>query len=54
MLFYHWLGMNGCLSEELENNKALEKYAELVRDYDTWRCTENVDEGVICKHKNHL
>lgn len=54
MLFYHWLGMNGCLSEELENNKALEKFAELVRDYDTWRWSELGDEGVICKQINDL
>lgn len=54
MLFYHWLGMNGCLSEELENNKALERFAELVRDYDTWRWSELGDEGVICKQVNDL
>lgn len=27
MLFYHWLGMNGCLSEELETIKVLELFA---------------------------
>ena len=54
MLFYHWLGMNGCLSEELENNKALERFAELVRDYDTWRWSELGEEGVICKQVNDL
>lgn len=54
MLFYHYLGMNGCLSEELENNKALERFAELVRDYDTWRWSELGDEGVICKQVNDL
>ena len=51
---FYWLGMNGCLSEELENNKALEKFAELVRDYDTWRWSELGDEGVICKQINDL
>lgn len=54
MLFYHWLGMNGCLSEELENNKALERFAELVRDYDTWRWSELGEDGVICKQVNDL
>lgn len=54
MLFYHWLGMNGCLSEELENNKALERFAELVRNYDTWRWSELGADGVICKQVNDL
>lgn len=54
MLFYHWLGMNGSLSEELENNKALERFAELVRDYDTWRWSELGEDGVICKQVNDL
>ena len=54
MLFYHWLGMNDCLSEELDNNKALERFAELVRDYDTWRWSELGEEGVICKQVNDL
>lgn len=54
MLFYHLLGMNGCLSEELENNKALERFAELVRDYDTWRWSTLGDDGIICKQVNDL
>ena len=54
MLFYHWLGMNGSLSEELENNNALERFAELVRDYDTWRWSELGEDGVICKQVNDL
>ena len=54
MLFYHWLGMNGCLSEELDNNKALERFAELVRDYDTWRWSTLGDDGIICKQVNDL
>jgi oligoribonuclease nrnB len=54
MLFYHWLGMTGCLSEELENNKVLERFAELVRDYDTWRWSELGEDGVICKQVNDL
>ena len=46
--------MNGCLSEELENNKALERFAELVRDYDTWRWLTLGDDGIICKQVNDL
>lgn len=53
-MFYHWLGMNGCFSDELENNKALGRFAELVRDYDTWRWSEFGEDGVICKQVNDL
>ena len=53
-MFYHWLGMNGYLSDELENNKALGKFAELVRDYDTWRWSELGEDGMICKQVNDL
>lgn len=53
-MFYHWLGINGYLSDELENNKALGKFAELVRDYDTWRWSELGEKGVICKQVNDL
>lgn len=53
-MFYHWLGMNGYLSDELENNKALGKFAELVRDYDTWRWSELGEDGIICKQVNDL
>lgn len=53
-MFYHWLGMNGCFSDELENNKALGRFAELVRDYDTWRWSELGEDGVICKQVNDL
>ena len=53
-MFYHWLGMNGCLNEALENNEALRRFAELVRDYDTWRWAELGEEGVICKQVNDL
>jgi len=54
MLFYHWLALRGCFNEELENNKALERFAELVRDYDTWRWSELGEDGVICKQVNDL
>lgn len=53
-MFYHWLGMNGCLNEELETNEALSRFAELVRNYDTWRWSELGEEGVICKQVNDL
>ena len=53
-MFYHWLAMNGCLNEELETNEALSRFAELVRNYDTWRWSELGEEGVICKQVNDL
>ena len=53
-MFYHWLGINGYLSDELENNKSLSRFAELVRDYDTWRWSELGKDGVICKQVNDL
>ena len=53
-MFYHWLGMNRCLNEELETNEALSRFAELVRNYDTWRWSELGEEGVICKQVNDL
>ncbi len=53
-MFYHWLGMNGCLNNDLETNEALSKFAELVRNYDTWRWSELGEEGIICKQINDL
>ena len=53
-MFYHWLGMNGCFDEELETNEALSRFAELVRNYDTWRWSELGEDGVICKQINDL
>ena len=53
-MFYHWLCMNGCFSDELENNKSLDRFAKLVRDYDTWRWTELGEEGILCKQVNDL
>lgn len=53
-MFYHWLGMNECFSDELENNKSLDRFAKMVRDYDTWRWTELGEEGVLCKQVNDL
>lgn len=51
-MFYHWLG--GCLNEELKTNEALSRFAELVRNYDTWRWSELGEDGVICKQVNDL
>ena len=53
-MFYHWLGMDRCLNEELETNEALSRFAELVRNYDTWRWSELGEDGVICKQVNDL
>lgn len=53
-MFYHWLGMNGCLSDDLETNESLSRFAELVRNYDTWRWSELGEEGIICKQVNDL
>ena len=53
-MFYHWLSMNGCLNEQLETNEALSRFAELVRNYDTWRWSELGEDGVICKQVNDL
>ena len=53
-MFYHWLGMNGCFNDELENNKLLDVFVELVRNYDTWRWAELGDEGILCKQVNDL
>ena len=53
-MFYHWLVVNGCLNEELETNEALSRFAELVRNYDTWRWSELGEDGVICKQVNDL
>lgn len=53
-MFYNWLGMNGCLNEELEANEALSRFTELIRNYDTWRWSELGEDGVICKQVNDL
>lgn len=53
-MFYHWLCINGCFVDELENNQALNRFAELVRNYDTWRWSTLGDKGLICKQVNDL
>lgn len=53
-MFYHWLGMNRCLNEDSENNKSLDRFTDLVRDYDTWRWSTLGEDGLICKQINDL
>jgi oligoribonuclease NrnB/cAMP/cGMP phosphodiesterase (DHH superfamily) len=49
-MYYHWLVNNNYLSK----NCALDRFVELVRNYDTWRWTTLGDKGVICKQVNDL
>lgn len=49
-MYYHWLINNG----HLNNSNVLDKFVELVRNYDTWRWSTLGDEGVICKQINDL
>ena len=49
-IYYKWLVENGYLAED----KFIQKFAELVRDYDTWRWSTLGDKGVICKQVNDL
>ena len=49
-MFYYWLIENGYL-KDLDT---LRRFAELVRDYDTWRWSELGEDGVICKQVNDL
>lgn len=49
-LFYEYLiNMN-----DIESSETLEKFVNLVRNYDTWRWTELGEEGLICKQINDL
>lgn len=49
-MFYYWLIENGYLKD----SDTLRRFAELVRDYDTWRWSELGEDGVICKQVNDL
>lgn len=49
-LYYHYLMDKGYLNE----SDVLDRFVELVRNYDTWRWTTLGDEGVICKQVNDL
>lgn len=59
MMFYRYLKNEGYFddkyNERIRNNIA--RFAEVVRDYDTWRWKEEIDltyDGVICKQLNDL
>lgn len=49
-MYYHWLVRIGYLNR----NKALDNFAELVRNYDTWRWATLGEKGIICKQINDL
>ena len=49
-MFYYWLIENSYLKD----SETLRRFAELVRDYDTWRWSELGEDGVICKQVNDL
>lgn len=49
-LFYYRLTEDGYLKE----SDTLQRFAELVRDYDTWRWAELGEDGTICKQVNDL
>lgn len=49
-MYYHWLVDNGYL----QGSDVLDAFAELVRNYDTWRWAELGEEGIICKQVNDL
>lgn len=49
-LFYHWLVEYGYI----EKTKVLDRFVEIIRDYDTWRWAELGNAGVECKLINDL
>lgn len=49
-LYYHYLMDNGYLNEA----DVLDRFSELVRNYDTWRWSTLGDNGIICKKVNDL
>lgn len=49
-IYYHWLVDNGRLSR----SDVLDRFVELVRNYDTWRWSTLGDKGIICKQVNDL
>lgn len=49
-MFYHWLIEN----DYLKDSDTLRRFAELVRNYDTWRWSGLGEDGVICKQVNDL
>ena len=49
-LYYNYLINNGFLNEY----DVLDRFSELVRNYDTWRWATLGDDGIICKQVNDL
>ena len=49
-MYYHWLVDNNYLN----SNNILNKFVEVIRDYDTWRWSTLGKEGIICKQINDL
>ena len=49
-MYYYWLVDNGYLSK----CDILDRFVEVIRDYDTWRWATLGEEGVICKQVNDL
>ena len=49
-MYYRYLVYNGYLNR----SDALNRFVELIRDYDTWRWSTLGDKGVICKQVNNL
>lgn len=49
-MFYQWLVEYGYLNK----SKVLDKFVEIIRDYDTWRWVKLGEDGVISKKVNDL
>ena len=49
-LYYHWLADKGYI----DRNDTLDRFVELVRNYDTWRWATLGESGIICKQVNDL
>ena len=49
-MYYNWLVDNGYLHK----TDALNRFVELIRNYDTWRWSTLGEEGIICKKVNDL
>lgn len=49
-LYYNWLINHGYLNKDGN----LDRFVEIVRDYDTWRWSQLGEKGIICKQINDL
>jgi oligoribonuclease NrnB/cAMP/cGMP phosphodiesterase (DHH superfamily) len=49
-MYYKWLIENG----KLQRTETLDRFVEVVRNYDTWRWAEMGEDGLICKDVNDL